>query len=246
MGMHLYRFHFKLKNWKLAILAMIFIAIFTSLGAWQLSRANSKKKLLNSFAARMDQPALLSTELAKNNDFRFYKVELTGQFDTRHIFLLDNKIFQGKIGYEIYVPFKAQEMAAPILVDLGFIGMGQDRNKLPVIKMNSTKIHINGLLNLPPKYFAFGPMHDYQPITWPLRVEFINLQELAKLTGYPLFSYVMMVDPKHPQAFPIEWQITPMKPEKHLAYAIQWFALALTLLILFLVLNLEMNLRSLP
>jgi len=239
MGMHL--FHFRIKNWKLAILAMIFIVMFTSLGAWQLSRANAKKKLLNSFAARMYQPALLSKKKKKNIDFRFYKVELMGQFDTKHIFLLDNKIFQGKIGYEIYVPFKAHGMATPILVDLGFIGMGQDRNKLPVIKINSATIHINGLLNLPPKYFAFGPMHDYQPITWPLRIEFINLQELAKLTAYPFFSYVMMIDPKHPEASPIEWQITPMKPEKHLAYAVQWFALALTLLILFLVLNLEKN-----
>jgi len=48
---------------------------------------------------------------------------------------------------------------------------------------------------------------------------------------------VLILEENHPAAYTVKWQIVMMSPEKHNAYAIQWFALALTLLVLFLALN---------
>ncbi len=229
---------FRIKNWKLALLAMIFIAFFSSLGMWQISRAHQKEKLLSSFANRTKQSALTSSDLNSKQDVRFYRAELTGTFDNTHTFILDNKIFHGKVGYEIYTPFKIAGRNEYILVDRGFVAMGRTRSELPTISPVNGTITISGILNLPPRYVAFGSLYDKQ-IHWPLLIEYVNLAEISKTVNYSLFSYTLSLNPEQTGPLAMEWQVVTMTPERHKGYATQWFALAFTLLILFVALNFE-------
>lgn len=227
---------FRIKNWKLSILAIIFICIFTSLGIWQLTRAQQKNALFAAFHARTKAAPLFNQDLQPNKDVRFYIAHLNGEFDNAHTFLLDNKIFQGKVGYEVYTPFKLSKMNLSILVDRGFVPLEKNRETLPTIPTVLGKVEIKGMLNSPPRYVALGALTD-KPVRWPLRVEYIDLPEIETLLKYPLFSYVLNLKAEDKTALPIEWQIVTVMPERHLGYAIQWFALALTLLILFVALN---------
>jgi surfeit locus 1 family protein len=228
----------KIKNWKLLLLAIVFIAVFTRLGIWQLARAQEKATLLQSFSLRMTHPPLLAPELSQIKDWRFYPTQLKGKFDNAHSLLLDNKIYEGKIGYEVYTPFQVEDFAAPILVDRGFIPIGKDRRSLPLIKPILGEVTIKGMLNLPPQYVSLGKMVDKtSSASWPLRIEFVDLKQIASLLGYPLYPYIINIDPTHPAAYVMKWQIVTMGPEKHKGYAVQWFALAITLLILSVTLN---------
>ncbi len=229
----------KIKNGKLAILAFIFFCLFMGLGCWQLSRANQKKILLDSFAQRTARPPLTAQDLNQLSDRRFYQVQLQGMFDNEHTLLLDNKTFHGKVGYEVYTPFKAHGMRTPILVDRGFIPMGHTRKILPVISPIKARVTIIGMLNLPPAYVAWGQIQESAQATWPLRIEFINLTELSSLIGYALDPHVLSIAPNDAAAYLVEWKVLTMGPEKHRGYAVQWFALALTLLILSVALNYE-------
>jgi len=228
---------FKAMNWKLALLALIFIFIFLSLGFWQLHRAHEKKILLQSFQDRIKQKPLDSLNLNSVNDLRFYRTQLVGHFDNKHILLLDNRTQNKKIGYEVYIPFKAKGLKKAILIDMGFIEMGINRKKLPQLIHIDNEVTITGLLNLPPAYFAYGSITDNSDSASPQVVEYINIKEITALLGYPLFPYLILIDPNDSHAYPIEWRILIMPPEKHVGYALQWFAFALTLLILFVVLS---------
>ena len=228
---------FKIKNWKLATLALIFIIFFMSLGIWQLMRAHEKKMLLAAYTLRTRQIPFLATDLKKNIDLRFHRVKLTGIFDNQHNLLLDNKIFKGRVGYEIYTPFYVTGFEKPLLVDRGFIPMGKRRDIFPGINAIVGNVTITGMLNVPPTYVALGNMNDASSIAWPLRVEFINLSQLKKVLNYSLFNYVVTLSPNDPAAYAIEWQVVMMGPEKHLGYAFQWFAFAATLLIIYLAVN---------
>lgn len=229
---------FKIKNWKLALLALVFIAVFTRLGIWQLSRASEKKLLLKSYAERTQHAPLSAADTHnQNSDLRFYRVKLDGHFDNEHTLLLDNKISHGKIGYEIYTPFIADGIAQPILVDRGFIAIMHSRKELPQIPTIKGKITITGIFNVPPKYVSLGQMSDSPTNTWPLRIEYVNLSELAHFLNHSLYPYLLLIHPSHPAAHDMQWQVVMMSPEKHMGYAVQWFALALTLLILFTALN---------
>lgn len=230
---------FKIKNWKLSLLALLFICLFISLGNWQLSRAKQKEALIASYQQRTQAPPLAQNALKSDQDLRFFSATLTGRFDNTHTFLLDNKTFRGKIGYEVYTPFIADNFKPAILIDRGFIPILTSRQQLPTIKPITGKLNIHGMINLPPTYVALGAIQESAEITWPLRVEFINPKELSNLLNKNIFNYVLVIDPNDPAAYGVEWQVVTMNPERHRGYALQWFAFAITLLILFVVLNID-------
>lgn len=225
-----------IKNWKGMLGAVFFASIFMSLGVWQLGRAHEKYKLIQSFEDRTKKAPLLTNELSKKQDQRFFKANLQGTFDNRHTLLLDNKIVEGKVGYEVYTPFHAVGLSAPILVDRGFLPMGKDRHHLPRINAIMGHTRLTGMLNEPPAYFSFGKMVDKEN-TWPLRVEYINLSQLSALFHTPLYPSILMIAPAHEASYQSNWRIVTLPPERHKGYALQWFALALTLLILSVILN---------
>lgn len=223
------------KNLSLKLITLLAICAFMGLGMWQYKRARQKEILIKHFKQRIQMPVLFSKDLNPSRDLRFFKVQLKGRFDNAHTFLLDNKIFHGQVGYEIYTPFYAKGMRHPLLVDRGFMPI-QSRQVLPQIPSIKDKISITGMLNQAPRYVSFGTMLD-QKSAWPKRIEFIDLKQIASLIQKPLFPYVLMLQANASNISPIEQQVTNMPPERHMGYAVQWFALALTLLILFVALS---------
>lgn len=231
------KYRFKIKNYKLAILALLFIAFFTYLGCWQLSRAHYKQALLDSYAERTKQTPLAAHDLTTIQDWRFYRVQLTGYFDNEHTFLLDNKTFERRVGYEVYTPMHVKGFETAILIDRGFVPLGSSRNDLPTIAPIRGEVSLTAMFNLPPLYVSLGKIVEQNNFKWPLRVEYINQAELSNILNYKLFPYIALMQPTDARAYPLTWQVVIMPPERHLGYAVQWFALALTLLILFVALN---------
>jgi surfeit locus 1 family protein len=171
-------------------------------------------------------------------DLRFHSVKLSGTFDAEHSFLLDNKTFHGQIGYDVYTPFKAEGLDEVILVNRGFIPMQGSRATLPKLQAPTEPVTIIGMLNIPPTYVSLGKMSDTPKNHWPMRVEYIHLNKMSALLQRPLFPYILIIASNNPAAYASEWKaIRTTTPERHRGYALQWFALALTLLILFIALN---------
>ena len=237
----------RIKSPWLAVLSLIFIIIFISLGFWQLSRANTKAEMLYSFQQRTQLPPASAAEISGIiKDWRYYQVKLEGTFDDAHSILLDNKIFNSRVGYEVYTPFTAKGMSQIILVDRGFVPMGANRATLPAIpKTASGVVTIHGMLNNPPLYQAFGGMSDNGKIQWPLRVEYISLPQIFKaLDINSFYPYIVSLGPASPGALQVKWQVTTVDPAKNKGYAVQWFALALTLLIISVALNRTTNKKT--
>lgn len=227
----------KIVNWKLAVLALIFFCLFTSLGIWQLMRAQQKAILLKSFNERTQHAPFTAQDLDQPHDWRFYRVTVEGKFDQEHTFLLDNKTLHGKIGYEVYTPFKISGLNTYILVNRGFIPMGTSRQELPIINTSNKAVTITGMLNLPPAYVSLGEIRASNKTTWPLLVEYIDLEALGDFAELSLFPYILSLEAHDKSAYTVEWHATTTGPERNQGYALQWFALALTLLILFVALN---------
>ncbi len=227
-------------------LLLVFVSLFCSLGLWQYQRAQEKRLLMQSYAERQGQELSGYQRIFDpTQDTRFYKVRLQGHFDNQHQLFLDNKILNGQLGYEIYTPFEVKmsysssRASKIILVDRGWVPADRNRHILPKIEPVSGLISIQGVLNTPPRYFSLGKMTESNRLQFPLRVQYINLDELKALLHLPLPSYILWLDPADPHGFQRHWQVTLMGPEKHILYAVQWFAFALSLLVLFVVLNLH-------
>ena len=67
-----------------------------------------------------------------------------------------------------------------------------------------------------------------------------RLPELQQLYGTGLQSRIVLLDAAAADGFERIWQIDlGFSPERHIAYAVQWFGMAMTVLIIFVAVNLK-------
>ncbi|WP_428354965.1 SURF1 family protein [Methyloprofundus sp.] len=220
------------------IVFVTMLVLLVRLGFWQLSRAQEKRELLASQSARLltdKQP--LGELLAGDNDLRYRQVVTRGHYDVQHQILLDSQILNGKVGYAVLTPFILADEAKTILVNRGWVLMGKDRKSLPNIELipPAGNIAISGMLNHFPQVGLVLAGADEPGDGWPTVVQIINKQKISKKLNQPIEDFQLQLSAAEPYGYVRDWQIhARIPPEKHTAYAFQWFALAATLTLLVL------------
>ncbi|MDP2177449.1 SURF1 family protein [Methylicorpusculum sp.] len=215
---------------------LCFLVLLLSLGNWQLTRSKEKAVYISELNRSADLPKIPLTadliEAAKS--LRFQAVEVSGRYDDQHQFLLDNQVRRGKVGYFVMTPFYLTGSTIAILVNRGWIPANLDRNQLPDIAVHENQITISGRINQFPGLGVKLKGAEIPTDTWPSVVQLIDSQVLAKIINRPLADFQIELHPESPDGYERSWHISvEITPEKHIAYAIQWFGLALTLTILF-------------
>ncbi|MGH8262128.1 MAG: SURF1 family cytochrome oxidase biogenesis protein, partial [Steroidobacterales bacterium] len=82
-----------------------------------------------------------------------------------------------------------------------------------------------------------GPSAEAMPGPWPKLMNYPAWPELAAAYGPGLYPRILLLDRDQPDGFTREWTPPGFGPERHIAYAIQWFGLALTVAVIYAVLN---------
>lgn len=231
-------------KWYFVLGTLCLVALFISLGFWQLSRAEEKRALQTSFEARAHLPALTLQETTTRQDVRYYPVKVTGHYDNAHTILLDNKIYQHRVGYDVLTPLIADTDQRVVLVNRGWVAAGANRTLLPAIPNISGSQTAIGIIYIPPgKAFTLGNLTE-NAITWPLRVQALDIPALASVLHQPLYPFVVLLSADDKPGFIRDWQPVSMPPHKHVGYAVQWFMFALVLIIIFLALNLRKSAKQ--
>jgi surfeit locus 1 family protein len=224
------------------ILYLVVVSALIFLGTWQLHRAEEKRQLLSRQLASAESETLQLTAKSEDNvDFlRYKKVEVTGHYDVQHQFLIDNQISAGKAGYLVLTPFIIEGETQAVLVNRGWMPLTQDRSIVPDVKMEMRPAYIKGRINKFPSVGVKLPGAELPTDNWPSIVQVVDSEVLAKRLGYRLFHFQIELDKEAPDGYKRDWQLSHvMPPEQHSAYAFQWFALALTLSILFVVYSIK-------
>ena len=129
-----------------ATVALLFLAtLFASLGTWQTTRAAEKLDLEQQHQAA----TIVSLEVALANDQRFARIDVNGHYDPLRHILLDNQIWQGRVGVHVFTPFHTLEGTA-ILVNRGWLPLSADRQNMPVIPTPQHENVLKGMLNILP------------------------------------------------------------------------------------------------
>lgn len=218
-------------GWGVAVIAM---TLFSMAGAWQWRRMHEKQASLNAVQRVLrDRNARPLSSAADRQRLRSYDWAAgAGTFDARGALLLDNQQQGGRSGiraYRIFLP----ERGGPLLVDLGWLPLDGDRT-LPQVPAIGGRIEVSGLLMPPPSPgLALGAGIVRQGQGWLLTR--IDPAAIAAATGLPtpLAPRVLRLDPQSPIGYARDLDILPntLPPQRHLGYAVQWFALALTVLV---------------
>ncbi len=226
-------------NLVLSLIAVCLLGLFLSLGSWQLGRADEKRGMLQNLEMRaLEGITDLPATLQDIEQWRHRKVRVRGRFDHKHQFLLDNQIRHGRVGLQVLTPLKITNRDQAVLVERGWVPMGPDRTKLPDVAVESKLIRVNGTVYVPYKGgIRLGAM-DEQQVHWPRLVQYIDFEEMSDRLGYPLLPMTIRLDPNGPHGYLREWQFVPSStPDRHVAYAIQWFSLAAVVLVIYLALS---------
>jgi surfeit locus 1 family protein len=214
------------------------LPLLLALGTWQLGRAEEKRMFLKKQeqGSASSEIIPLSTAIEDNVEgLRYKKVQATGHYDQGHQFLIDNQISAGKAGYFVLTPFVLQGETKAVLVNRGWISLNRDRSVLPDVQIKNEQTVVKGRINRFPGVGIKLAGAEIPTEGWPSVVQVVDSQVLAKKLAYSLFQFQVELDKDLPEGFKREWQTTTvMLPEQHTAYAIQWFALAFTLTLLFI------------
>lgn len=210
------------------LMVIFFFPILIYLGFWQIHRGAIKTHIQKIFNQRsLSTPIDLNQDKNIDLEKNYFPGFVQGHFDNQHTFLLENKIYLHKIGYEILTPFILKDRQKVILVNRGWIPQGIDRKHIPKIPALDNELIIRGLIVFPNKTFSFKQKDERK---WPKRILSIN-PDLLKKNNFQ--SYILIINTKQNYGFIPLWQPISLQANRHFAYAFQWFGLSLTLFIAF-------------
>ncbi|HEY5970439.1 MAG TPA: SURF1 family protein [Pseudoxanthomonas sp.] len=233
----------KLFGWALALLV---IALFCSLGLWQLDRAKQKEAMLAESRKVLGElkPMPLSAASDPARTAAYDWVEGEGVFLEGPAVLLDNQTRNGSPGIRAYRAFQPASGGAALLVELGWLPMPGDRH-LPKVEQPRGPVRVAGLLASPPSagIAAAGAAPQADGTLLAIGLDPVVLSRALNLPT--LAPRVLRLDPALKLGYARDLDILPntLPPERHLGYAVQWFGLALAVLITVSVLTLRRRRR---
>lgn len=220
-------------------LALIVIALFCGLGTWQLGRAKQKEAMLAASQKILTERRPVPLAQAARPELRsgYAWASGHGHFLPGPAVLLDNQNHDGRAGIRAYRVFQA-DGAPPLLVELGWLPLPGDR-RLPAIAVPDGEQALSGLIAPPPSEGLVKAVTTVQP-GGDYLVTGLDVPALARDLKLPaLAPRVFRPDPALPLGYARDLDILPntLPPERHLGYAVQWFGLALAVLITALVVS---------
>jgi surfeit locus 1 family protein len=225
------------------LLTIVLIAMLISLGRWQLRRADEKRVLFDSFAAGTDATRLI--DLGTPRLPRYQHIEASGHYDQARQILIDNMVNADRAGYFVITPF-ALTGGGWVLVNRGWVPLGASRAVRPTIPVTSDTRRLHGRAdNLPSPGIQLGTKGKLAS-PYPVVAAFPTHAELAQLLGESSWTKatdLVLLDSVEPDGYVRSWAPPGFPPMRHIGYAVQWFALALTLLVIYVVTNLRRDAR---
>jgi surfeit locus 1 family protein len=220
-------------NWKVTVFSVLCLTGFVRLGLWQLEREVEKRELLEQNEQRLSLPPAQAAKLPEEGDLEGLPVRLVGEY-REPVLLLDNKVLKGKVGFEAHQLFR-DETGLLFMVNRGFVPMGRTReDKIEFSKVHNKPVDIRGRIYQPGRQMVL--LHNESQVIpgFPAIVQKIDIEKMIKTVGERVYPFVIRLEVGQFGALPRYWPSTVMSPEKHRAYAVQWFAMALAVSIAWL------------
>ncbi len=237
-------------KWRLSpamtLLALMAMVTMIGLGLWQLERAAQKEALFERFEQALigqSDRVRSGTEikrLAERAEGPVYEpVRVQGRYDARRQFVMENRPRDGQDGYEILTPLRLAD-GTIVIVNRGWLPRLRTRSELPAIALESTQVEVSGLLSrFPRPGLRIGPSVMSEQ-GWPRRVNYPRAGDLAAELDEPVAPLMLLLGPEESQGYQRDWRPSVPGPMRHYGYAVQWFGMALALLVICVVVNMRL------
>ena len=216
-------------NPRLLIFTVSFACLFVYLGFWQLDRAQVKQQQINLSQQLAKEPITAFEALKPEEWILGRRVAVKGAIDNDQVFLLDNVVLGGQVGFEVLHTLTLAD-GRTMLINRGFVSGGASRDQLPEVPRLKDEVNALGSIYVS-EWANQGQAFAYDG--WPRIVPTQDPSRLAKIVSRPLLPVVVRLAEQDINSLPRNWRVTVMTPQQHQGYAVQWFVMAGTLLAFF-------------
>jgi surfeit locus 1 family protein len=208
--------------------------ILIGLGTWQIERLGWKEALIAERKAGLEAPVTIWAD-AKDRlaELAWRRVAVPGRFLNDREFLLAARSLNGNPGFHVVTPFAAED-GSVVIIDRGWIPL--DR-KAPATREagrpESWLIAVGVVRPAPQKTWLTPDNHPGDTIWY-----WIDLPTVAGAVGggrVLTTAYLEADATPNPGGLPIGGQTRIDLPNDHLQYAITWYALAVALVVIYVV-----------
>ena len=220
--------------------ALLVIAIGCGAGIWQLGRAQTKITLAANLLARQQMPILnANTALWTLDEARERRMIARGQYIPEVAIWLDNRprpippagTNNAQAGFYLMMPFRLEGRDEVLWVNRGWAPRNnENRETLPLVNTPNKVINIEGIVFAHPgKVYELGNGKISAYEGKPRIEQNFDLMAEGKLHGWSQLPFILReVEAGGDDGLLRQWAPLTSGVDRHYAYAFQWFALAFT------------------
>jgi len=236
--------------------ALLVVAIACAAGIWQLNRADSKIALAANLLARQEMP-ILSANAGPFNlvDASERRMIARGQYIPEAAIWLDNRprpippagSNTSQSGFYLLMPLQLAERDEILWINRGWAPRNsENRETLPPVKTPSNVVTIEGIVFAHPgKVYALGGGQAVIDAGKPRIEQNFDLLAEGRLRGWVQSPFILReVDTGIDDGLLREWAPLTTGVDRHYAYAFQWFALAVSGFLFWLITGLRQYWRQ--
>jgi len=223
--------------WLTTVLTVALCILFVALGRWQWDRGNMRQLQWDAFAHGSSAPRAIGASELRSVP-RFQRVAVSGRYDTRRQFLLDNRIHAGRAGYEVLTPLELAD-GRELMIDRGWVAFTGHRAILPDVHLTASEPRMvaGRLVDVPVGGLVFGRMPPDSGPSWPKVTSYPTMAQLGQALGRSVEQRILLLDPDQPNGYVRDWQPPGLPPVRHWSYAVQWWGFAAALLVIWVILS---------
>ncbi|MDO9234280.1 SURF1 family protein [Methylotenera sp.] len=230
------------------VITLICIPLFIKFGLWQYNKAQQKLAIQTAYNhAKVDEAIQFPLNHIKNeqldiDDWKFKKVAVTGVYDTKYQFLLDNQVEGKRVGFHVITPLKIDHTSRYVLINRGWV-LGKDTHTdLPIFNTPVGTQTIIGQIWVPSKKIftlEAEPMavnsgkSNSEP--WKMVWQNMDIDKYKQLVPFTVSDMAIKLDQNSEAGgFVRNWQVPAERITTHIGYAYQWFGFAFATLLIFI------------
>ncbi|WP_151448026.1 SURF1 family protein [Lacisediminimonas profundi] len=235
------RFAFRFR-WIPFVATVLVMCVGIALGEWQRGRALQKEGIAAMLAERsVLAPVVLRAgeSLPPVSELEYRQVVADGEFLADWPVYLDNRPHGGVPGFYLVMPFRIGSTGPVVLVSRGWLPRDpQERTRLPHLRTPRGTVTVRGTIRRHPgQVLQLGQPAAIRPNAI---LQNLSPADFAAASGIQVLSFIIEqagIGVSGPDADGLvrDWPQPSFGSDKHRGYAFQWYALAATALLFFLV-----------
>ena len=213
------------------VAALLAVMLTGYLGYWQQTRAAEKHAMQEEFNARAAEPPVVLDSRTNEPTLRYRSAIAEGEWHSEGQIYVDNQVRNAIAGFHVFTPLKLRGDNTYVLVNRGWIARSAAYPNPPVAPVSGIA-SVTGRLSVPSTRFLELSSQSIQGAVW----QNLTIDRYRRALKLDVLPYILIAENADMPLANVA-ERADAGEAKHVEYMLTWYSLAVTVIILWIVLN---------